>query len=67
MISIERRANGAGASAGSIRIGRGGANGTRRASGAGVEAIGITAAGFFSPLDVQAEATETGTTEVGGR
>lgn len=65
MISIERRANGTGASGGSIRIGRGGANGTRRASGAGVEAIGITAAGFFSPFDAQAEATEMGTTGVG--
>lgn len=59
MISIERRMNGTGASGGSIRIGRGGAGGTRRASGAGVEAIGITAAGFFSPVSVEAETSET--------
>jgi Rho GTPase-activating protein 1 len=55
MISIERGVSGTRASGGSICIGRG-AGGTRGAGGAGVEAIGITAAGFFSPIGVQEEA-----------
>jgi Rho GTPase-activating protein 1 len=32
---------------GSISVGRGG---TRKASGAGVEALGVTATGFFMPM-----------------
>ncbi|KAF8811575.1 Rho GTPase activation protein [Phlegmacium glaucopus] len=52
MISIENggtSANGSGTRRGSITIGRGT---TRKSSGAGVEAIGVTAEGFFSaPID----------------
>lgn len=47
IISIERAASGVG----SIRIGRSGSGGTRRVSGSGVEAIGVTAAGFFAPVN----------------
>lgn len=52
MINIERGVNNIGTSGGSISIGRG-TGGTRRASGAGVEANGITASGFFLPLGAQ--------------
>ncbi len=48
MISIEKGGGGAGATSrrGSIAIGRGT---TRKSSGSGVEAMGITASGFFTP------------------
>lgn len=50
MISIEKGpiGGGPGGSKGSISIGRGT---TRKGTGSGVEAIGITANGFFSPLE----------------
>jgi len=45
-ISIERAGNGLGSGRGSISISRGS---LRKASGSGVEAMGITADGFFTP------------------
>jgi Rho GTPase-activating protein 1 len=48
MVSIENGLGGVGTvgKRGSISVGRGG---TRKASGAGVEALGVTAEGFFTP------------------
>ncbi|KAG9315979.1 hypothetical protein JVU11DRAFT_3637 [Chiua virens] len=45
-LSIEKIGNGVGTGRGSISIGRGT---LRKASGSGVEAMGITAGGFFTP------------------
>ncbi|KAF8548337.1 Rho GTPase activation protein [Imleria badia] len=45
-LSIEKIGNGLGSGRGSISIGRGT---SRKASGSGVEAMGITAGGFFTP------------------
>lgn len=62
IISIDNGKAGPGGAPGSIKLGRaslsipgaagGGAGGTiqRRTSGAGVEAVGVTASGFFSPV-----------------
>ncbi|KAF8312119.1 Rho GTPase activation protein [Clavulina sp. PMI_390] len=47
VISIDRTPG----KSGSIRLGSDGSPAGRRVSGAGVEAIGVTAAGFFSPVN----------------
>jgi Rho GTPase-activating protein 1 len=53
-ISIERVGNGLGSGRGSISIGRGT---LRKASGSGVEAMGVTAGGFFTPPSASSPAS----------
>lgn len=59
VISIESTGVGMHSKRGSIAIGRGT---TRKGSGAAVEAIGVTAAGFFSPPSSAAPASESAAT-----